>query len=102
MTQYANLYFHTDVRPYEVISQTKTTITLRGMTAVIDPEWKPVFHIGGFMANCSNQDEQKWIITSDPDGLVMKAYLRKDGRFYSRYGRHVLSDEPRCFHDYNL
>jgi len=102
MTQYANLIGYSDVVPFEIIAQTKTTITIRDMDAVRDPDWRPVWHPGGFVAHCSNQDEQKWIITSNPDGYVMKAYLRKDGYYYSRWGRHVISDKPRCHYDYNF
>lgn len=102
MTQYANLIGYSDVAPFEIIARTKTTITVRAMHAVKDPEWKPVFHPGGFVAHCSNQSDQKWIITSDPDDHVMKAYLRKDGYYYSRWGRHVISDKPRCHYDYNF
>ena len=102
MTQYANLIGYSDVKPFEIIAQTKTTITIRDMDAVIDPDWKPVFHVGGFAAHCSNQHEQKWIITSKPDGFTMKAHLRNDGKYHSAYGKHMISDEPECFYDYNF
>ena len=102
MKNYANMIGYSDIRPYEIIARTKTTITVRAMDAAKDPDWKPVFHPGGFVAHCSNQSDQKWIITSDPDAYVMKAYLRKDGHYHSSWGRHVLSDEPICFYDYNF
>lgn len=102
MTQYANLIGYRDILPYEIIARTKKTITLRVMDAIIDPDWKPMFHVGGFLAHCSNQSDQKWIITSNPDGFVMKAHLRKDGHYHSNWGKHVISDEPRCYHDYNF
>jgi hypothetical protein len=102
MTQYANLICYSDVRPYEIIARTKTTITVRAMKAVGDPSWKPVWHAGGFAGHCSNQSDQKWIITSDPDAHVMKAHLRKDGHYHSAYGRHVVEDRPRSFYDFNF
>ena len=102
MTQYANLIGYSDVKPFEIISRTKCMITIREMDAAKDPEWKPVFHPGGFVAHCSNQSDQKWIITPKPDGFVMTARLRKDGHYHSSWGRHVLSDKPQCFYDYNF
>lgn len=102
MTQYANLIGYSDVAPFEIIARTKCMITVRAMKAVRDPDWKPVFHPGGFVAHCSNQSDQRWIITSDLDAHVMKAHLRKDGHYHSAYGRHVLSDKPSSFYDYNF
>ena len=102
MTQYANLIGYSDVRPYEIIARTKRTITVRAMKAVGDPSWEPVIHVGGFAAHCSNQSDQKWIITSDPTGHLMKAYLRKDGHYHSPLGRYVVEDKPRSFYDFNF
>lgn len=102
MTQYANLIGYSDVQPYEIVARTDKTITIRSMYAEKDPSWVPVWHPGGFLTYCSNQSNQKWIITSDPDGHIMKAYLRKDGHHHSPLGKHVLSDEPKCFYDYNF
>lgn len=104
MTTYANLYGYSDVHPYEVIATSKSgkQITLRAMNAEQDPTWKPEFHAGGFLAHCANQNEQRWIITPDESGSVIKAYLRKDGRFHSAYGKHKIEEKPRKFYDYNF
>lgn len=104
MTNYANLYGYSDVHPYEIIAISKSgkQITLRSMNAEKDPTWKPEFHAGGFLANCSNQNEQRWIITSDEEGHIIKAHLRKDGRFHSAYGKHKIEAAPRKFYDYNF
>ncbi len=102
--KYANLISYSDVIPYEVIaiSPSGSQITLREMAVTLDPEWKPEFKVGGFIAHCENQSDQKWIITPNPDGFVMKAHKRKDGSFHSVYGRHLMSDAPQKFHDYNF
>lgn len=105
IAQYANHIGWSDAEPYEIISRTAKTLTLRRMKAELDPEWKPRTVIGGFSGICTNQSEQKWIITSDPEGMVIKAHLRKEGRnfrFYSRLGRHSLSTAPYKFYDYNF
>lgn len=102
--QYANQIGYSDVRPFEIISVSKSgkQITIREMNAELDPSWKPQFHAGGFSAHCSNQADQKWIITSDENANTIKAYLRKDGRFHSAYGKHKIEDQPRRFYDYNF
>ena len=33
---------------------------------------------------------------------VIRARLRKDGKYHSAYGRHVLADAPVRFYDYNF
>lgn len=64
--------------------------------------WERDVHIGGFAAHVSNQRNQKWNVTPDENGLVVKAYRRKDGYYHSRLGRHVLSELPVKFYDYNF
>lgn len=100
--KYANHIGYSDVTPYEVIKHTEKTITVREMDATIDPDWKPSFVTGGFAGHCVNQNEQKWIITSNPNRIPIKAYLRKDGYYHSKYGKHSLSNTPVSFYDYNF
>lgn len=103
MKKFANLHMFTDIKPYEVLRVvSEKTIVVRSMKAERDPNWKPEIHVGGFVGNCSNNNEQKSIIQSDESGDVVRVRLRKDGRWYSKYGRHVFSDEPRYFYDYNF
>jgi len=104
MTKYANLIGYSDVQPFEVVATSKTgkQITIREMVATIDPDFKPEFHAGGFSAHCSNQHEQRWTYQSNEGAPEIKAHLRKDGRYYSAYGKHAIQDAPRCFYDYNF
>jgi len=101
---YANLYGYTDVFPYEVVSISKSgkQITIRSMKQRLDQTWQPEFFMGGFVANCGNQSEQRWLIESDPEGYTMKAYKRADGYFHSAYGKHRIDAKPRAFHDFNF
>ncbi len=100
--EYANLLGYSDVTPYEVISKTAKTILIREMEAVIDPQWSPKIIPGGFVGHCVNQDEQKWLICSNGTHEIIRARLRKDGYFWSRYGKHKLSDKPIKYYDYNF
>lgn len=103
--KYANQHGWSDVTPFEIIGRSARTLTLRRMKVERDPDWKPEVIPGGFAGTCVNQNKQKWNISSDETELVIKAYLRKDGRhmrFYSSLGRHSLHDEPIYFYDYNF
>lgn len=104
MTKYANLIRYSDVEPFEIIATSKSgkQITIREMDATIDPDFKPEFHAGGFSAHCSNQHEQRWTYKSNENLPTIKAHLRKDGKYYSAYGKHAIQAEPRRFHDYNF
>ena len=99
--QYANLIGWTDITPFEIIKKTTKTLTLRMMDFERNKNWNPVIIEGGFVGHCVNNSEQQWIITSNPNNLVVKAYLRKDG-YYSRCGKHIVSDIPIRKYDYNF
>ena len=102
MKKYANLVVGSDVEPFEVVARTAKTLTLRRVKAERDPSWKQERVPGGFAGHCVNQSEQRWFYSADEEAPMVKAYLRKDGRYWSRYGRHFLSDEPVRFYDYNF
>lgn len=97
---YANQYGYSDVHPYEVVRViSDTTIEVRAMNAVRDPNWKPVFHAGGFSAHCSNQNEQRWVYESDTDAPVRR--IRKSKKGWAK-GTFTISAEPVRFYDYNF
>ncbi len=100
--KYANKIGYSDIYPFEIIHRTKKTIVIREMRAKLDPNYKPIFVQGGFAGHCINQDEQKWIITSDENAPLYKAYLRKDGYYWSKLGKHVLALRPTKYYDYNF
>jgi hypothetical protein len=102
MQKFANFYGYSDVEPYEVISSTAKTISIRAMGSKLAEGQKPEIIPGGFVGHCTNQRELKWDIWPDPKAPVIKAYLRKDGNYYSKYGKHRLSDEPAKFYDFNF
>ena len=102
MNKFANLIMHSDVKPFEVVRViSDKTIEIREMAASALP-WKKDIQAGGFSHHCSNQHDQKWSIDSDTNNPVLRARLRKDGDFHSSFGRHVLADAPRKFHNINF
>lgn len=92
-----------DRHPYEVIavSPSGKQVTLRAMKAEADPTWKPEWVAGGFAGTVVNQNEQRWTITSDPNGEVVKATLRKDGQYHAPLGP-VSMGKAYHFYDYNF
>ena len=113
---------YSDVHPYEVIEVSKSgkKAKVRAMKADRDPEWKPVMHVGGFSAHCSNQHSQRWILSSDPNGSVMEISLRNlkcDPKYNhglekiqkwvpvgrkGEIGKTQISAGARKFYDYNF
>ena len=101
--KFANLVLHSDIHPCEVVRViSEKTIEIRAMKSERDPSWKPEIEPGGFCGHCTNNGEQRWTCVSDDSAPVIRARLRKDGRFHSQRGAHRLSNEPRRFHDYNF
>ncbi|MDQ7101915.1 hypothetical protein [Serratia sp. MF2] len=101
--KYANLHGYSEIHPFEIVKKiSEKTIELRRMKAERDPSWKPEIIPGGFAGHCVNQHEQRWFYSSDESAPIIRARLRKDGFFYSSYGKHVFSDNPRMFYDYNF
>ena len=102
--KYANCIGYSDVTPWEVISVISgKTIEIRPMDSVRDPEWKAEWHVGGFAGHCSNQEDQKWIITSSEDYKTTRIRLNSKGQWKDKHGqRFVLADAPRRFYDFNF
>ena len=102
--QYANQYGYSDVYPFEVVKViSDKTIEIREMDAERDESVKLEWVAGGFAGHCVNQRDQRWFITSNPEGRVIRLRLRKDGRWYDVHGnRYGLSAKPDRFYDYNF
>lgn len=100
---YANHYGYSDVNPFEIVRRiSDKTIEVREMKAERDPSAKLEFIPGGFSAICTNDHDQKWFITSDPDAPVIRIRFGKQG-WKDKHGRRFgLSDEPVKFYDHNF
>jgi len=100
---FANHFGYSDVTPFEVVRViSDKTIEIREMKTERDESVELDFHVGGFSAHCSNQRDQKWIITSDETEPVIRIRLGKNG-WKDKHGRRFgLDDKPRKFYDYNF
>ena len=103
MLKFANLV-SSDVVPFEVVRVVSDkTLVVRHMNVERDPSWKPEFDVGGFVAHCTNQSSQRWIINSDPNGFEVRIRKNKHGEWKSPCGsKFRLSETPVCFYDYNF
>jgi hypothetical protein len=101
--KYANHIGYSDINPYEVVRiVSEKTIEIRAMKAERDESVKLEFHVGGFLAHCSNQTDQNWLITSDESESVIRIRLGKNGWKSAHGARFKLADEPIKFYDYNF
>lgn len=100
---HANFSGYSDVHPYEIVKVVSPkTIEVRLVDAELDPAWKPEVIAGGFAGHTVNNGSQKWIYKSNQNNRPIRLRKRKDGYFYSAGGRHVLSNAPEKFYDYNF
>lgn len=101
---HANYYGYSDVTPFEITKKVSDkTIEIRRMDYELVNADELQFHVGGFVANCSNQRKQKYTFTSNLDNEVVRLRLQKDGTWKDKYGcSHKLSDKPIRFYDYNF
>lgn len=100
---YANHLGYSDVNPFEIVRRVSDkTLEVRAMKAERDPSFKPDFVPGGFCGTVVNQRDQQWIISSDPQGAVVRIRLGKQGWKDRNGRRYKLSDEPVKFYDYNF
>ncbi len=101
---FANRIGYSEISPCEIVRRVNDkTLEVRTMNCAKCSNWEPSFDVGGFLAHCSNQSEQKWVITSNPNGLVLRIRLQKDGTWRDSYGdRYALNAKPIRFYDYNF
>ena len=101
--KFANFFGYSDVTPYEIVNViSDKTIEIREMDAERDKKVKLNWEVGGFSGVCTNQDEQKWIISSNTANPVIRARLHKNGKWKSKVGTHHLENKAHKFHDYNF
>lgn len=99
---HAHVTLWSDVEPVTIIKKTATTLTVRYDNAVLDPNWKPEFIIGGFSAHCTNNEDQQWIITENPDGKTEVFRWSKRFNCYKNTSDCKLRPEWRKHYDYNF
>jgi hypothetical protein len=102
---FANHIGYSDVNPCEIVRRVSDrTIEVRPMSAVrANPAEDMGFQPGGFVGHFSDQEKQRWTITSNPEARVIRIRLQKDGKWRCKHGeRYALADKPRKFYDYNF
>jgi len=102
--KYANQIGYTDITPFEIIKQnTPNKLTIRSMITGKEPDWKLKFVEGGFCGICVNQNDLRWTIKSNPNGVVNTIRKNKKGEWRDRYkSKYTLSEKPVKFYDYNF
>mgnify|MGYP003637258842 FL=1 len=106
---FANELGYSDVHPYEIVRiVSDKCIEVRAMD-VGENKTKMAFQVGGFSAHCSNQSQQDYDYTSNPENVVIKVRLNRvsqycaDKVWKSKHGqRYEISAAPRKFYDYNF
>lgn len=100
---YANRIGYTDVTPYEIVRRVSDrTLDVRSMSVERDPSWSPEFVPGGFCGTVVNQHSQRWVISSQPEGIVCRIRLGKQGWKDAHGNRYQLADQPVRFYDFNF
>lgn len=85
-----------------VIRVTKKTVTCRRDTAVLSPDFKPDWIVGGFAAHCTNQDEQSYSYKPDENGEEYTFYWSEKYQRYGQPGKLFLTKGRHEFYDYNF
>jgi hypothetical protein len=106
---HANFCGYSDVRPYEIIRVVSDKcIEIRAMNAERSADWKPEFIVGGFAGHCTNNSQQRWDYSSNPEREIIRIRLCKRGKCGATMWRdkykceYRLSDHPVNHYDYNF
>lgn len=100
--RFANLALWSDVFPYEVVRVVSDKcMEVRAMDAILSDDFFPETVPGGFIGHTVNNNRQTWMFSRN-DSKPIRIRKRKDGQWYSKFGRHVMALEPVRFHDYNF
>lgn len=91
---------HSQRYPYKVVKRTEKTVTLCRVNVDLDPEFKPVFYVGGFAAHCSNQSEQTHLFRDFDDRYKITVRLGKNG--WRKDGVLYRENMAVYFYDYNF
>jgi hypothetical protein len=104
------MIMYSDRVPFEVIEVINDRrINVREMKATINPNFKPNFIPGGFCGTVVNQDEQEWILTSNPQGEVKELFKTKRCKGFGKWlekgtngsGYYFSLGKAYNFYDYN-
>ena len=98
----ATVNFYTDRNAGTIVKVTKCSITVRRDKAIIDPNFKPQFVVGGFSAHCTNNNEQSYTYEPDENGELTTVRWSKKFNRYGTPDNITLSKGRHEFYDYNF
>ena len=95
---YAHRRDERDVIPFEIVERISIqTLVVRDMICDLSKDFKTRIVMG----TCLNNDEQRWDIRPDPDGLSFRIRLLKDRRWKDVTGnRYTLDEHPERWHHF--
>lgn len=94
--KYLNRSTGSDIHPVgKIVSVNKNILTLHPVEHELVSKME--FHIGGFMANCSNNDEQEYKYTVDET----KTFELKITKSMLKTG-YSINENPKYYYDYNF
>ena len=99
----AHVLYYSDIHPCTVIKRTKKFVTVQMDNYKLNKEIRPNIIPGGFAGHCTNNREQRWIITENPEGTITEGYLGSDNEWYEKgtNRRNTVEKGYVKFHDYN-
>lgn len=97
----ATMQLWSDAHAGTIVKVTKASITIQRDHAELDPNFKPEIVAGGFAGHCTNQSEQTYTYSPNPNGeLVTFRWSKKFGRYQNpTYKAYKGRNE---FYDYNF
>ncbi len=100
---FCNWILYSDVEPFKIISISPSgkTLTIRGMDADLNPDFKCNTQIGGFGGHTLNNYAQSYTYKSNKDGEIRKVSKTKKG-WTRKSLRYRISETPCKFYDYNF
>jgi hypothetical protein len=95
--EYVTEHGYSQSYPYVVVKRTAKSITIAEVK-VKSGDWSPEFVVGGFVANCTNQHEQKW--EYDGINLAHQKTVRWSNRGWAKGT--IKEGKAVYFYDYNF
>ena len=97
---YANRYEEKGTIPFEVLERISGhELVIREMVADLKKGWRPAM----IMGHCTNESEQEWTISPDPQALTFRIRLDKQGRWKDAAGKvYRIEAVPIRFHRFSF
>lgn len=96
------LQLFSDRQAYTVIRRTPKTITIQRDKVTLSRSFKPEFVTGGFVAHCTNQDEQSYSYEQERNGSIEVCYWSEKNGCFMWHGCCPVRNGRHEFYDYNF